>query len=132
VAANQQHFFRGAELAGGATLGVFVTIGFGGGIPLVPVDIRDAGRDNVTMQVTLTKDLKDFIVRKVRGGGYTSPGEVVREALRDFRTKDDPAEADSRELAELLLPAVGGRHRPLTARHFRQLRLRARRTSAGS
>jgi Arc/MetJ-type ribon-helix-helix transcriptional regulator len=114
-------------LAACVTLWAFVTIGFGGGIPLVPVDIHDAGRDNVTMQVTLTKDLKDFIVRKVRGGGYTRPGEVVREALRDFRTKDDPAEADSRELAELLLPAVRGRHRPLTARHFGQLRLRARR-----
>ena len=94
---------------------------------MVPVDIPDAARENAAMQVTLTKDLKDFIAQKVRGGGYANPGEVVREALRDFRTKDDPAEADSRELAELLLPAVRGSHRPLTARHFRQLRLRARR-----
>ena len=39
------------------------------------------------MQVTLTKDLKDFVARKVRAGGYANPGEVVREALRDFRTK---------------------------------------------
>ena len=82
------------------------------------------------MQVTLTKDLKDFVARKVRAGGYANSGEVVREALRDFRTKDDPAEDDSRELAELLLPAVRGRHRPLTARHFDQLRLRARRKPA--
>jgi len=82
------------------------------------------------MQVTLTKDLKDFVARKVRAGGYANPGEVVREALRDFRTKDDPAEDDSRELAELLLPAVRGRHRPLTAKHFGQLRLRARRKPA--
>ena len=97
------------------------------GLCIVPVDIRHATRENAPMQVTLTRDLEDFIAQKVRGGGYANPGEVVREALRDFRTKDDPAEVDSRELAELLLPAVRGRHRPLTPRHFGQLRLRARR-----
>ena len=79
------------------------------------------------MQVTLTRDLKDFVARKVRAGGHANPGEVLREALRELLTKDDLAEDDSRELAELLLPAVRGRHRPLTARHFGQLRLRARR-----
>ena len=98
--------------------------------PIVPVDIRNTLRENAAVQLTLTKDLKDFVARKVRAGGYANPGEVVREALRDFRTKDDPAEDDSRELAELLLPAVRGRHRPLTAKHFGQLRLRARRKPA--
>jgi putative addiction module CopG family antidote len=82
------------------------------------------------MQVTLTKDLERFIAHKVRAGGYADSSEVVREALRHFRTQDDPAEADSRELAELLLPAVRGPHRPLTAKHFDQLRLRARRKPA--
>jgi putative addiction module CopG family antidote len=82
------------------------------------------------MQVTLTRDLRDFIVQKVRAGGYASPGEVVREALRDFRAKDDPAEIDSQELVELLLPAVRGPHRPLTPKHFDQLRARARRQPA--
>jgi putative addiction module CopG family antidote len=78
------------------------------------------------MQVTLTKDLKKFITQKVRSGGYTNPSEVVRDALRNFRAKEDPAEMDSQELAALLLRAVGGRHRPLTAKHFDRLRLRAR------
>ena len=82
------------------------------------------------MQVTLTKDLEKFVVDKVKTGGYANPSEVVRDALRTFRAKDDPAEIDSQELAELLLPAVRGRHRPLTARHFGQLRLRARRKPA--
>ena len=82
------------------------------------------------MQVTLTKDLKEFIVHKVRAGGYANPSEVVRDALRNFRAKDDPTENDSQELAELLLPAVRGKHRPLTANHFNQLRLRARRKPA--
>ena len=78
------------------------------------------------MQVTLTKDLEKFIAQKIRAGGYANPSEVVRDALRNFRAKDDPAEIDSQELAELLLPAVRGRHGPLTAKHFDQLRLRAR------
>ena len=82
------------------------------------------------MQVTLTKDLEKFIARKVEVGGYANPSEVVRDALRDFRAKDDPAERDSHELADMLLPAVRGRHRPLTAKHFSQLRLRARRKPA--
>ena len=82
------------------------------------------------MQVTLTRDLESFIARKVQTGGYANASEVVREALRRFRAEDDPGEIDSEELAEMLLPAVRGRHRPLTADHFNRLRLRARRKPA--
>lgn len=82
------------------------------------------------MKITLTKDLEKFVAAKVRSGGYTDASEVVREALRTFRRRDDPAENDSQELAELLLPAVGGKHRPLTGEHFEQLRQRARRKPA--
>ncbi len=82
------------------------------------------------MKITLTKDLEKFVAAKVRSGGYADASEVVREALRTFRSKDDPAETDSQELAELLLPAVRCNHRPLTERHFDQLRRRARRKSA--
>ena len=82
------------------------------------------------MNITLTKDLEKFVAGKVRSGGYADTSEVVREALREFRSQQDPAEQDSRELAELLLPAVRGPHRPLTSRHFAQLRQRARRRPA--
>ncbi|MEN9573397.1 MAG: Bacterial antitoxin of ParD toxin-antitoxin type system [Verrucomicrobiota bacterium] len=82
------------------------------------------------MNVTLTKDLEQFVSTKVRVGGYTSADEVVRAALRDFRAKDDPAETDSQELAELLLCAMRGSHRPLTRQDFTQLRQRARRKPA--
>lgn len=84
------------------------------------------------MNITLTKDLKKFVAAKVKTGGYADASEVVREALRDLRTNDDPAELDSPELAALLLPAVRGPHRPLTARHFAQLRQRATRRSSRS
>ena len=82
------------------------------------------------MQITLTKDLEKFVVQKAKNGGYADPSEVVREALRDLRSKEAPAETDSRELAELLLPAVRGPHRPLTEKHFDSLRQRARRKPA--
>ena len=79
------------------------------------------------VQVTLTKDLQKFVTERVRAGGYSSPSEVVREALRALRDRQDPAEIDSRELSELLLVAVRGPHQPLTEKHFDQLRRRARR-----
>jgi putative addiction module CopG family antidote len=82
------------------------------------------------MRITLTKDLEKFVTGKMRSGGYTDASEVVREALRDLRNQDDPADYDSPELAALLLPAVRGPHQPLTPRHFAQLRRRARRRPA--
>lgn len=94
------------------------------------IDTPVATGENDVMQVTLTKDLEKFIERKVETGGYANASEVVREALHNFRSKDDPAELDSRELAEMLLPSVRGTHRPLTAKHFNQLRHRARRKPA--
>jgi len=78
------------------------------------------------MQVTLSQELENFIAEKVRHGGYANADEVVRAALRDLKAKDNPAEIDSQELAELLLAAVRGSHQPLTAEHFAQLRSRAR------
>lgn len=53
-----------------------------------------------------------------------------RKTFRELPAKEDPAETDSRELAELLLPAVRGPHRELTEKHFDQLRQRARRKFA--
>jgi len=78
------------------------------------------------MQVTLGKELETFIAEKVQNGGYANADEVVREALRDLKAKEDPAELDGQELAELVLAAVRGPHQPLTSEHFDQLLLRAR------
>ena len=78
------------------------------------------------MEVKLTRELENFIADEVQHGGYANSDEVVREALRDLKAKNDPAEIDSQELAELLLAAVRGPHRPLSAEHFDQLRSRAR------
>jgi putative addiction module CopG family antidote len=62
----------------------------------------DRGRilgHNRFMEVTLSKELESFVAEKVRTGGYANADEVVREALRNLRAKDDPAEVDSQELA---------------------------------
>ncbi len=79
------------------------------------------------MEITLPRKLQQFVARKVRVGGYADASEVVCEALRDLHAKEDPAEEDSRELAELLLPAVAGSHRMVTAKDFDRLHKRARR-----
>jgi putative addiction module CopG family antidote len=78
------------------------------------------------MQVTLGQELEEFVATKVQNGGYANADEVVREALRDLKAKEDPAESDSQELAELLLEAVRSPHRPLDVEHFDQLRSHAR------
>ena len=80
---------------------------------------------NGFMQVTLSKELENFIAENVQQGGYASANEVVREALRNLKAKKNPAEGDSQELPELLLAAVRGPHRPQTAEDFARLRSRA-------
>lgn len=83
------------------------------------------------MEITLTEDLQRFVEEKVRKGGYADANEVISDALRYSRAKEDPAELDSQELAELLLPAVRGSHEPLTDEDFERLRSRARTSPAG-
>jgi putative addiction module CopG family antidote len=90
-------------------------------------DKRKALLDFPAMEIALPKKLQQFVARKVRDGGYADASEVVREALRELEAREDPAEQDSRELAELLLPAVTGPHRRVTVRDFDRLRKRARR-----
>jgi len=83
------------------------------------------------MEIVLTEDLQKFVDEKVRHGGYADASEVIRDALRDSRAKEDPAERDSKELAELLLPAVRGRHEPVSGQDFDELQNRARTRPAG-
>jgi antitoxin ParD1/3/4 len=41
------------------------------------------------MTIKLTPKLERLVRKKVKGGGYTSASEVVREALRFFEGKED-------------------------------------------
>jgi len=50
------------------------------------------------MNVSLTRELEEYISRKVKMGLYKSASEVVREALRMLRERDRTQQG---ELAEL-------------------------------
>lgn len=50
------------------------------------------------MNVSLTRELEDFIHTKVAGGGYRSASEVVREALRLLQGEDALRSAQIEEL----------------------------------
>jgi len=42
----------------------------------------------MTTNVSLTPDLEKFINQKIKGGGYKSASEVVREGLRLLKDRD--------------------------------------------
>ncbi len=50
------------------------------------------------MNVSLTRELEEYISRKINTGLYKSASEVIREALRLLRQRD---QADRGALAEL-------------------------------
>ena len=65
------------------------------------------------MNVSLTPELESLVNEKVRSGLYQTASEVVREALRLLKNRDDEARrADGQ--AALPLPSAAGtaRHRP--------------------
>jgi putative addiction module CopG family antidote len=85
------------------------------------------------MNVTLPKELEEFVQSKVAVGGYPDASAVVAEALREFRsmTQDEPElerlpsppdGACPPELKAILLEAVRGPHHPLPFDYFDQLR----------
>lgn len=41
------------------------------------------------MNISLTKDLENFVNEKVQSGLYSSPSEVVRESLRLLKEQDE-------------------------------------------
>ena len=93
------------------------------------------------MNVTLPRELEEFVLKKAANGEYPSADAVVVEALRDFQraAKDEsqtgwmrplPDGSCPPELKALLLDAVRGPHHPMPADYFDQLRQRLRSSSA--
>lgn len=72
------------------------------------------------MNISLTPELEERIMDKVRSGRYASPGEVVREAVRllEFRDRndDDKLEALRADIKEGL---ESGESKPLDFDEFR-------------
>lgn len=76
-----------------------------------------------TMNISLPEPLRDFVEERVRGKGYSSSSEYVRELIR----RDQEREA----LRALLSEGAASPHAAeMTPEFFDQLRQRARRGSA--
>ena len=82
-------------------------------LPFAGVDMPNASREDVNMQVTLTKDVqKSFIAREgAKPAATQMPSEVVRDALRDFRRRMTRLELDSQG-AGGIASARGARETP--------------------
>ena len=71
------------------------------------------------MKISLTLQQEKFIGRKVKGGGYRSPSEVVREALRVYELVEQ--EDDNPELAAALRQALRSPLKKYKPGHFAAL-----------
>jgi putative addiction module CopG family antidote len=60
------------------------------------------------MNVSLTPELEELVNEKVRSGFYQTASEVVREALRLLKQRDDEARRADQQ-AGLAPPGGGGR-----------------------
>jgi antitoxin ParD1/3/4 len=67
------------------------------------------------MNVSLTRELEDLVNEKVRSGFYQTASEVVREALRLLKQRDDEARRADQQAgvspAGLVPPAASGQER---------------------
>ncbi|MBI5385669.1 MAG: type II toxin-antitoxin system ParD family antitoxin [Verrucomicrobia bacterium] len=71
------------------------------------------------MKVVLTPHQEKFVAMKMKGGGYLSADEVVREALRVYELAEQ--EDDDPELVEALRAALRSPRRPYQRGHFAAL-----------
>jgi Arc/MetJ-type ribon-helix-helix transcriptional regulator len=92
------------------------------------------------MNLSLPRDLEDFVASKTATGEFPSAEAVVVAALRELQSKTDEDNecAVPHPLADgscppalkcLLLEAVNGPHHPMPAEYFDQLRKRIRSAS---
>ena len=91
------------------------------------------------MNVTLPKELEEFVLREVAEGQYPDANAMVADALLELQSKSaDEGPAWTRplpdghcppELKALLLEAVNGPHHPMPEGYFDRLRERLRITA---
>jgi Arc/MetJ-type ribon-helix-helix transcriptional regulator len=86
------------------------------------------------MNLSLPKDLEEFVQKEVASGEYPDETAVVVDALREFQSERDNEFSEDEDcppnLKTLLLEAVKGPHNPLPADYFDQLRRRLRPSGA--
>jgi putative addiction module CopG family antidote len=82
------------------------------------------------MNLSLPRDLEEFVRKEVASGVYPDANAVVVDALRELQDKNSEAplsdETCPPELKKLLLEAVNGPHHPMPADYFDKLRERLR------
>jgi Arc/MetJ-type ribon-helix-helix transcriptional regulator len=89
------------------------------------------------VNVSLPKDLEEFVAKKTASGEFPNPDAVVAAGLRELQNKAlDESEPEwlqplsdgtcPPELKSLLLEAVNSPHHPMPADYFDQLRTRLR------
>jgi putative addiction module CopG family antidote len=85
------------------------------------------------VNVTLPKELEDFVAQKAASGEFPSADAVVAAGLRELQGKamegraeplPEPDGTCPPELKALLLEAVNGPHHPMPPDYFDQLRRR--------
>ena len=79
------------------------------------------------MNLSLPRDLEEFVRKEVAAGQYPDANAVVVDALRELQLRSgddvDGGEASCPpELKKVLLEAVNGPHHPLPANYFENLR----------
>jgi putative addiction module CopG family antidote len=93
------------------------------------------------MNVTVPRELEEFVSAKTASGEYPDASAVVAEALRGLQDSEQqegfpawtmplPSGACPPELKAALLEAVGGPHHPMPADYFERLRQRLRTSRA--
>ena len=74
------------------------------------------------MQVTLTKELEQYVKAKVKTGRYADESEVLRDALRALEQRDDN---ESPALEAALLEGIRSPHRPYNHATLNRIRKNA-------
>lgn len=82
------------------------------------------------MNLSLPRDLEEFLQKEVASGQYPDAQTVIVEALREMQGRNSaealPDATCPPELKKLLLEAVNGPHHPMPSDYFDKLRERVR------
>jgi putative addiction module CopG family antidote len=84
------------------------------------------------MKIQLSPEATDFVQRKLASGEFTSPGEVIDEAIEFFESHEPTMESLKAKIGEGLADEAAGRVAPLDMDEIRReirRRLASRQTS---
>ena len=84
------------------------------------------------MNIALDKDVEDFLVKQVRAGVCTAPGEFINDLIRSIREQQRKPFDATPELEAWLLKAADQPSTPLTSADFAAIRERVRARSRSS